>query len=89
MLLLVLIQFDISYYGSSEAYTKVALEIEQTGTVSFAPPFPFLARGLFSFFSLSHGGDFQLNGGSGRVGAKKGCHLHSCDFSISLEPFKF
>lgn len=40
MLLLVLIQFDISYYGSWEAYSNVAPEIDQTGTVSFALSFP-------------------------------------------------
>lgn len=76
MLLLVLIQFDISYYGSSEAYKKVALEIDPTGSISFALSFPFLALGLFSYF-LSHVGDFQLNEGRDRVGAKKGYHLHT------------
>lgn len=65
MLLLVLIQFDICYYGSSEAYTKVALEIQQTGTVSFAPPFPFLARGLFSYFLSVTCGGFSAQRGQG------------------------
>lgn len=66
MLLLVLIQFDISYYGSSEAYTKVALEIDRTGTISFVLSFPFLARlGLFSYFLSVTCGGFSSQRGQG------------------------
>lgn len=60
MPLLVLIQFDISYYGSSEAHTKVALETDRDRKHFFCSTLSLSAlMGYFSCFLSCE--DFQIN----------------------------
>lgn len=76
MLLLVLIQFDISYYGSSEAHTKVALEIDWDRNHFFRSTVSLSSHVGYCFCFLSFTcEDFQINRGRGRVRANSGSHM--------------
>lgn len=83
MLLLVLIQFDISYYGSSEAHTKVALEIDWDRNHFFRSTVSLSSHVGYCFCFLSFTcEDFQINRGRGRVRANSGSHMRKSFISF-------